>query len=208
MERCPPALAGTDGSAARYTRRRVCRGNAGSRCRTILRSPARLETARRPGGGLVAGNTGAHSDWRRQTYVELDRRDLLLELAKGHHAVNRTSAVPNDFVDRYNHELVDIHRINTEALEAHRHHLRTVIEEFVQETESEWGQNLLDNFDDYIGKFWLVKPKAAALGGLLVSFRKRRPRPAWVTWVSRSDCIIYPPSFPGASNSGWPSPEL
>jgi glutamate synthase (NADPH/NADH) large chain len=79
----------------------------------------------------------------------------------------------NDFVDRYNHELVDIHRINVEALEAHRHHLRTVIEEFVLETESEWGQYLLDNFDDYIGKFWLVKPKAAALGGLLVSFRKR-----------------------------------
>ncbi|HOY22589.1 MAG TPA: glutamate synthase large subunit [Cellvibrio sp.] len=79
----------------------------------------------------------------------------------------------NDFVDRYNHELVDIHRINTEALEAHRHHLRTVIEEFVQETESEWGQNLLDNFDDYIGKFWLVKPKAASLSSLLVSFRNR-----------------------------------
>jgi len=79
----------------------------------------------------------------------------------------------NDFVDRYNHELVDIHRINTEALEDHRNHLRTVIEEFVLETESEWGAHLLDNFDDYIGKFWLVKPKAAALGGLLVSFRKR-----------------------------------
>ncbi|HCS62881.1 MAG TPA: glutamate synthase large subunit, partial [Cellvibrio sp.] len=79
----------------------------------------------------------------------------------------------NDFVDRYNHELVDIHRINTEALEAQRHHLRTVIEEFVQETESAWGQQLLDNFDDYIGKFWLVKPKAAAIGGLLNSFRKR-----------------------------------
>lgn len=79
----------------------------------------------------------------------------------------------NDFVDRYNHELVDIHRINTEALEAHRNHLRSVIEEFVQETESEWGKNLLNNFDDYIGKFWLVKPKAAALSGLLVSFRKR-----------------------------------
>lgn len=79
----------------------------------------------------------------------------------------------NDFVDRYNHELVDIHRINTEALEAHRNHLRSVIEEFTQETESAWGQHLLDNFDDYIGRFWLVKPKAASLGGLLISFRKR-----------------------------------
>ena len=79
----------------------------------------------------------------------------------------------NNFVDRYNHELVDIHRINTEALEAHRNHLRSVIEEFTQETESAWGQHLLSNFDDYIGKFWLVKPKAASLGSLLVSFRKR-----------------------------------
>ena len=79
----------------------------------------------------------------------------------------------NNFVDRYNHELVDIHRINTEALEAHRNHLRSVIEEFTRETESAWGQHLLSNFDDYIGKFWLVKPKAASLGSLLVSFRKR-----------------------------------
>jgi glutamate synthase (NADPH/NADH) large chain len=79
----------------------------------------------------------------------------------------------NNFVDRYNHELVDIHRVNTEALEAHRNHLRSVIEEFTQETESAWGQHLLSNFDDYIGKFWLVKPKAASLGSLLVSFRKR-----------------------------------
>ena len=79
----------------------------------------------------------------------------------------------NDFVDRYNHELVDIHRINTESLEAHRNHLRSVIEEFTRETESEWGKHLLANFDDYVGKFWLVKPKAASLAGLLVSFKQR-----------------------------------
>ncbi len=78
-----------------------------------------------------------------------------------------------DFVDRYNHELVDIHRIDTEALEAHRNHLRSIISEFTRETESAWGQNLLDNFDDYIRKFWLVKPKAASLGSLLVSFKQR-----------------------------------
>jgi glutamate synthase (NADPH) large chain len=79
----------------------------------------------------------------------------------------------NSFVDKYNHELVDIHRINTEILEAHRNHLRGVIEEFVRETESAWGQHILSNFDDFVRKFWLVKPKAAAIGGLLVSFRKR-----------------------------------
>lgn len=78
-----------------------------------------------------------------------------------------------DFVDRYNRELVDIHRVDAEALEAHRNHLRGVIEEFTRETESEWGQYLLTNFDDYVGKFWLVKPKAAGLMGLLDSFKRR-----------------------------------
>lgn len=79
----------------------------------------------------------------------------------------------NDFVDRYNHELVDIHRIDVESLEAHRNHLRGVLEEFTRETESEWGQQLLARFDDYVGKFWLVKPKAASLAGLLDSFKQR-----------------------------------
>ncbi|ROQ21349.1 glutamate synthase (NADPH/NADH) large chain [Marinimicrobium koreense] len=79
----------------------------------------------------------------------------------------------NSFVDRYNHELVDIHRVDGESLEAHRNYLRRVITEFTEETESEWGQNLLDNFDDYVGKFWLVKPKAASLSGLLNDMEKR-----------------------------------
>jgi glutamate synthase (NADPH/NADH) large chain len=73
----------------------------------------------------------------------------------------------NRFVDRYNSELVEIARINSESLESHRNHLRSIIREFVQETGSVWGQNLLDNFADYIGKFWMVKPKAANLDSLL-----------------------------------------
>ncbi|WP_027330366.1 glutamate synthase large subunit [Marinimicrobium agarilyticum] len=79
----------------------------------------------------------------------------------------------NSFVDRYNHELVDIHRVDGESLEAHRNHLRGVITEFAGETASEWGQHLLDNFDDYVGKFWLVKPKAANLSSLLDDMKKR-----------------------------------
>lgn len=79
----------------------------------------------------------------------------------------------NRFVDKYNHELVDITRINTEQLEAHRNHLRGVIREFVSETASAWGQELLDNFDRYISSFWLVKPKAASIDSLLTSFRVR-----------------------------------
>ncbi|WP_347331481.1 glutamate synthase large subunit [Marinimicrobium locisalis] len=79
----------------------------------------------------------------------------------------------NSFVDRYNHELVDIHRVDGESLEAHRNHLRGVITEFARETESDWGQHLLDNFDDYVGRFWLVKPKAANLSSLLDEMKKR-----------------------------------
>jgi glutamate synthase (NADPH/NADH) large chain len=73
----------------------------------------------------------------------------------------------NRFVDRYNNELVEICRINSESLEAYRSQLRSNIREFVQETGSAWGQHLLDNFSDYIGKFWMVKPKAANLDSLL-----------------------------------------
>jgi glutamate synthase (NADPH/NADH) large chain len=73
----------------------------------------------------------------------------------------------NRFVDRYNSELVEITRITSESFEAYRSHLRGNIREFVKETGSAWGQNLLDNFSDYIGRFWMVKPKAANLASLL-----------------------------------------
>jgi len=77
----------------------------------------------------------------------------------------------NLFVDRYNHELIDIHRISIETMEAYRNHLRDVITQHVNETGSEWGQHILDRFSDYIGRFWLVKPKAAELDSLLDTLR-------------------------------------
>jgi glutamate synthase (NADPH/NADH) large chain len=73
----------------------------------------------------------------------------------------------NHFVDKYNSELVEITRITSESFEAYRHYLRNNIREFVNETGSAWGQNLLENFSDYIGRFWMVKPKAANLDSLL-----------------------------------------
>jgi len=72
-----------------------------------------------------------------------------------------------DFVDKYNHELVEVERIRLEGMEAYRNHLRMVIQEYVQETGSAWGQHILDNYTDYLRKFWLVKPKAASLKMLL-----------------------------------------
>ncbi|SIS43785.1 glutamate synthase large subunit [Neptunomonas antarctica] len=79
----------------------------------------------------------------------------------------------NTFVDKYNHELVEIHRVHTEHMEAYKNHLRSVIIEFTNETGSAWGQEIVDNFDDYIGRFWMVKPKAAGITDLLNSVRRR-----------------------------------
>ncbi len=77
------------------------------------------------------------------------------------------------FVDRYNHELVDIHRIDAESMEDHQTHLHSIIAEFVAETDSEWGRTLLEDFEDYVGRFWLVKPKAASMNSLLATVRGR-----------------------------------
>ncbi len=77
------------------------------------------------------------------------------------------------FVDKYNHELVEIHRVNTEAMEAYRRHLREVIEEYVAETGSARGRAILEDFSDFVRHFWLVKPKAASLGSLLAESRRR-----------------------------------
>src|SRR5690554_1449549 len=79
----------------------------------------------------------------------------------------------NTFVDKYNHELVEIHRITSEAMEAYRNHLRAVIREHAKETGSEWAQHLAEEFSDYVGRFWLVKPKATSLATLLANTRAR-----------------------------------
>ena len=71
------------------------------------------------------------------------------------------------FVDKFNPELVEIHRITSEASEGYATFLRDLIAEFTQETSSEWGAELLENYDDYLSSFWLVKPKAASLTELL-----------------------------------------
>ncbi len=77
-----------------------------------------------------------------------------------------------DFVDLYNHDLIDIHRIKPESMEAQRHHLKSFIELHVSCTGSEWGREILDDFRSFLPKFWVVKPKAAELGSLIDSLRQ------------------------------------
>ncbi len=78
----------------------------------------------------------------------------------------------NTFVDCVSKD-VDIQRIVPEHMEAHRNHLREVIEEYVRETGSRRGRTILDNFADVVGRFWLVKPKAASLESLLEDLQRR-----------------------------------
>ena len=77
-----------------------------------------------------------------------------------------------DFVDRYNHELIDILRIASDGFENHRSHLRELLETHVQLTGSVWARKILDEMRDFLGKFWLVKPKAASLESLAENLRR------------------------------------
>lgn len=78
----------------------------------------------------------------------------------------------NSFVDKYNHELIDIHRLTLENMQAHANFLREMIEDFTKETGSAWGREILDNFADYVGKFWLVTPKTAEITTMLDGLMK------------------------------------
>ncbi|QGG79331.1 glutamate synthase large subunit [Litorivicinus lipolyticus] len=71
------------------------------------------------------------------------------------------------FVDLYNHELVDITRVGSEAMEDHAQYLRAQLAAYVEATASAWGSEILADFEHYLQQFWLVKPKAAGLDTLL-----------------------------------------
>ncbi len=71
---------------------------------------------------------------------------------------------PNErFAYRYNNELVDISLINGEAMGQYRAYLLDKIAKHVEYTGSAVARAMLENFDDYVDYFWLVKPKAAKL---------------------------------------------
>lgn len=125
---------------------------------------------RNSGGHIVVEGTGDHC-------CEYMTGGLVTVLGKTGHNFGAgmtggfayTLDMNRQFVDRYNHELVDIHRIDAESMESHQTHLYSIIAEFVAETDSDWGRTLQEDFEDYVGCFWLIKPKAASMSGLLAS---------------------------------------
>ncbi|WP_227431320.1 glutamate synthase large subunit [Psychrobacter sp. I-STPA6b] len=74
-----------------------------------------------------------------------------------------------DFFDRCNHELIDLHRISSEQTEEHRIYLQQIIETHVEKTGSAWARQILADFEHYVRKVYLVKPKAANMASLLKS---------------------------------------
>ena len=42
----------------------------------------------------------------------------------------------------------------------------------MHETGSTWGEDMLNDFRSFMGKFWVVKPKAAAIESLLENLRR------------------------------------
>ena len=71
------------------------------------------------------------------------------------------------FVDRYNHELIDIHHIHTEAREEWSDYLKKILLEHIARTGSQKANKLLAGFETEKKNFWLIKPKAARLEDLL-----------------------------------------
>ena len=71
------------------------------------------------------------------------------------------------FADRINNELVDINRINDEKTTEHRVFLREKLEKHLLYTGSARAKWMLENFNDVVNRFWLVKPKAMTLDSLL-----------------------------------------
>ena len=77
-----------------------------------------------------------------------------------------------NFVDRYNHELIDISRIHAESMQSHLQHLESLLEQHVAETGSTWAEEIVNDLRSYIGKFWVVKPKAASIDSLIENLRR------------------------------------
>ncbi|MEL6366757.1 MAG: glutamate synthase large subunit, partial [Pseudomonadota bacterium] len=63
--------------------------------------------------------------------------------------------IERDFVDRYNHELIDIHRISPETMESHFHHLRRLLTEHQELTGSVWTKEILYDYREMLPRFWL-----------------------------------------------------
>jgi glutamate synthase (NADPH/NADH) large chain len=71
--------------------------------------------------------------------------------------------------DRCNADFVDLHHIDTPDATPHRSLLRDAIEDFTVRTHSAWSQAILEDFENYLPRFRVVKPQSLALSSLVAS---------------------------------------
>ncbi len=74
-----------------------------------------------------------------------------------------------DFSDRYNRELVEIYRLDTEIMESYAEYLHRCIHEHVRKTGSQWSRHISAELGMLLPKFWFIKSKATELETLLDS---------------------------------------
>ncbi len=70
-----------------------------------------------------------------------------------------------EFTKRVNPELVDV--LSISGLPTHEEHLRGLIIEHVRHTQSDWSEEILDQWSHWVGHFRLVKPKSSDIKALL-----------------------------------------
>ena len=71
------------------------------------------------------------------------------------------------FFDKCNRGLVNLERITTEEMQPHRRHLKEILSNHYKFTKSIKARELLNDFDRYESKFWLVIPAASNIQDLL-----------------------------------------
>ena len=78
----------------------------------------------------------------------------------------------NSFVDCCNLELIEIQRMDTKYMDAYQNCLLELLNEYVAETHSDWGRTVIQDYSQYLYRFWMVKPKAAELRSLITKLRQ------------------------------------
>ena len=76
------------------------------------------------------------------------------------------------FPEKVNPEIVKIQRLVSEA---GKEQLKSMISAHVEKTGSQKGQDILDNWDSYIGKFWQVVPPSEADSEVAIATVEEKP---------------------------------
>ena len=71
------------------------------------------------------------------------------------------------FFDKCNRSLINLERIVEEEMEPHRQFLKTQIKKHIKYTNSYRSKEILEDFDRFESRFWLISPKAISVKDLL-----------------------------------------